>query len=102
MITPYTMFPNTQSKNIPFINKKPVPEYSEETLKGVLARHDTDGDGVLTRKELKEAFKAAGSSFPGWRAIRALCHADKNRDGVISEKELNNLLHYASKRGFTL
>ncbi|GMN35195.1 hypothetical protein TIFTF001_005135 [Ficus carica] len=93
------MFPNTQPKNVLFTKKKRVPEYSEDMLKGVLARYDIDGDGVLTRKELKEAFKAAGSSFPGWRAIRALCHADKNRDGVISEKELNNLVSYATKRG---
>ena len=97
---------NTNQKNISYKslqNKSgtPVP-YDEEKLKSVIRRYDVDGDGLLSRKELKKAFKTLGATAPGWRAIRALCHADNDRDGFIGEKELANLIQYANKRGYIL
>ncbi|KAG5543450.1 hypothetical protein RHGRI_016246 [Rhododendron griersonianum] len=76
---------------------------TEEQLKGLLKRHDKNGDGRLSRKELREAFRSLGLDFNGWRAWRALCHADENGDGYISEAEMKELVKYATKKwGFTV
>ncbi|XP_059635380.1 calcium-binding allergen Ole e 8-like [Cornus florida] len=73
------------------IRRVSVP-LSEEQIKGLLKRHDTNRDGKLSREELKAAFKTLGLHFSGWRAQRALRHADANEDGFINEEELNELI----------
>ncbi|KAH7846378.1 hypothetical protein Vadar_013294 [Vaccinium darrowii] len=76
---------------------------SELQLKGILKTYDSDGDGKLSREELRSAFKSLGLHFSGWRARRAVGHADRNGDGVISEEEMGELVKYAaSKWGFTI
>ncbi|XP_059635379.1 probable calcium-binding protein CML26 [Cornus florida] len=65
---------------------------SEEQIKGLLKRYDTNRDGKLSREELKSAFKSLGLHFSGCRARRALRHADANEDGFVSEEELNELV----------
>lgn len=76
---------------------------TEEQLKGLLKRHDKNGDGRLSRKELREAFRSLGLKFSGWRAWRALRHADGNSDGYISEEEMEELVKYATNKwGFTV
>ncbi|CAK9168715.1 unnamed protein product [Ilex paraguariensis] len=77
----------------------PLPD---DQLKGLLKRYDINKDGKLSRKELKEAFRSLGLKFSGWRARRALHHADANGDGVISEEEMNELVKYASRWGFII
>ncbi|KAK3231393.1 hypothetical protein Dsin_003274 [Dipteronia sinensis] len=79
----------------------PVPCTAEE-LRVAFWRYDTDRDGQLSRKELKEAFNYLGASIPGWRAHRALNHADKNGDGYISGKEVDELVNYAAKLGYVV
>ncbi|GMN35191.1 hypothetical protein TIFTF001_005138 [Ficus carica] len=71
-------------------------------MKGLFRRYDADGDSRLSMEELKNAFSSLGSFAPGWRAIRALCRVDKNSDGFVDEQELDNLVRYAAKRGYTL
>ncbi|KAG5543452.1 hypothetical protein RHGRI_016248 [Rhododendron griersonianum] len=84
----------TKSVNVPL---------TEEQLKGLLKRYDKNGDGRLSRKELREAFRSLGLNFSGWRAWRALRHADENGDGYISEEEMEELVKYATKKwGFTV
>lgn len=75
---------------------------SEEQIKGLLKRYDTNGDGRLSRKELEVAFRRLGLNFIGWKAKRALRHADANGDGYISEDELSELVKYATKWGFKI
>lgn len=75
---------------------------NEEQLMAWLRRYDTDGDGRLTKQELQDAFKSLGSTFPAWRAWRALRHADANGDGCINEDELRELVKYVIKRGYAL
>ncbi|KAK2995616.1 hypothetical protein RJ640_020252 [Escallonia rubra] len=76
---------------------------SDDQVKGLLMRYDTNGDGRLSRKELQAAFRKLGLRFSGWRARRALRHADADGDGHISEDEMKELIRYAaSKWGFTI
>ncbi|CAN6583249.1 unnamed protein product [Malus baccata var. baccata] len=63
---------------------------------------DKDGDGMLSKEEVKEAFRKLGSHWGGFRARRALRHADANRDGLISTEEINDLANYTLKCGYTL
>ncbi|PON94175.1 Parvalbumin [Trema orientale] len=80
----------------------PAVPYSEVQLKGVFKSSDANGDGRLSRQELRNAFASLGSFAPGWRACRALRRADKNRDGFVDEDELDYLVKYAAKRGYTI
>ncbi|CAI9115742.1 OLC1v1016732C2 [Oldenlandia corymbosa var. corymbosa] len=75
---------------------------SKEKLKGLFKQYDKNGDGLLDKSELKEAFKRLGAILPGWRASRSLQHADANGDGVISEDELVELVKYALQFGYTV
>ncbi|KAL6318323.1 hypothetical protein AAG906_039415 [Vitis piasezkii] len=69
-------------------------------------RHDTKAwnhkrcTGRLNKAELKQAFQHLGALIPGWRAHRALHHADADGDGCISEKEMKDLVEYAAKFGY--
>ncbi|KAM7514212.1 hypothetical protein LguiA_003795 [Lonicera macranthoides] len=75
---------------------------SEDQLKGLLKRYDTNGDGKLSKKELRAAFHKLGLRFSWWRAGRAIRHADANGDGYISEDELSELVKYCMKWGFNI
>ncbi|KAM7514213.1 hypothetical protein LguiA_003796 [Lonicera macranthoides] len=77
-------------------------DLSEDQLKGLLKRYDTNGDGKLSKEELSVAFRQLGLRFSWWRAGRAIHHADANDDGYISEDELHELVKYAKKWGFTI
>lgn len=77
--------------------------YTEAQLKAMFKRCDTDGDGRLSKQELKMAFSSLGSAAPGWRAFRALHRADGNGDGYINlDTELENVVKYALKRNYTI
>ncbi|XP_028067627.1 calmodulin-like protein 5 [Camellia sinensis] len=71
-------------------------------LKGIFKKHDKNGDGRLSRKELKKAFEELGAWIPDWRAWRGLSNADANGDGFISEEEMNSLVLYAMRFGYTV
>ncbi|CAL8102038.1 unnamed protein product [Prunus armeniaca] len=67
--------------------------YTEEEIMKVFKSHDKNGDGQLSKEELKEAFKELGSKSPPLRAWFAKNYADDNRDGFISiDKELSKLV----------
>ncbi|KAJ4717457.1 putative Calcium-binding EF-hand family protein [Melia azedarach] len=73
---------------------------TEEEWNQVKNRYDKNGDGRLSKKELRDAFNSLGSYFPGWRAWRALHYADSDGDGYISDDEYNNLVNYCRERGY--
>ena len=84
------MFPSTHRlKNIDKGCSKPVAD--EEHLNKIFDRFDSNGDGHLSWEELKSAYYSLGMSFPGLRALKALCVADENRDGYISQEEFIKL-----------
>lgn len=81
-------------------NRGSVP-LNEAQLKSWFTLFDANKDGRLSKEELKNALEGLGSTFPAWRAWRALRHADENGDGYISEEELDGLVKYIVKRGYS-
>ncbi|KAB2614368.1 calcium-binding protein CML10 [Pyrus ussuriensis x Pyrus communis] len=83
--------------------KKParVPRTREQVV-DLFNSFDKDGDGMLSKEELKAAFRELGSRWGGFRARRALSHADANHDGLISKEEIKDLVNYALECGYTL
>ncbi|KAG7943684.1 hypothetical protein I3843_15G055200 [Carya illinoinensis] len=75
---------------------------TEEQIKETFKRHDVNHDGLLSKQELKNTFESLGSKGSGYRASRALYHADANKDGYINEEELNRLIKYAVRIGYTI
>ncbi|KAG6608480.1 putative calcium-binding protein CML10, partial [Cucurbita argyrosperma subsp. sororia] len=72
----------------------PVP-FTKEQLREIFLRHDNDGDGRLSRLELKAAFESLGSNWSRFRARQCLKAADSNGDGYVTLDELDGLLDYA-------
>ncbi|KAK3029433.1 hypothetical protein RJ639_037718 [Escallonia herrerae] len=76
---------------------------SKEDLRGLLKRFDTDGNGKLSKDELKVAFQSLGLRLSGWRAGRAVRRTDADGDGQISEDEMLELVKYCTtKWGFSI
>ena len=76
--------------------------FSEEQMKAVFRRFDCDKDGRLSKVELKKAFNDLGSRVPIFRTLAALQYADENGDGFITEEELEALVQYAVRLGYTI
>ncbi|KAK6256601.1 hypothetical protein QUC31_000060 [Theobroma cacao] len=70
-------------------------------LRSIFKSFDYNQDGRLSKQELRKAFASLGSHLPGWRAGRGLHHADANRDGYVSDDELDDLVEYALECGYT-
>uniref|UniRef100_A0A2N9FZ25 EF-hand domain-containing protein n=1 Tax=Fagus sylvatica TaxID=28930 RepID=A0A2N9FZ25_FAGSY len=81
---------------------KQVPPINSQQLRDTFKKYDSNGNGLLSKAELENAFKSLGSHFPGWRAGRALHHADANGDNSISLEELDDVVNYAMKHGYVL
>ncbi|CAN6721550.1 unnamed protein product [Malus baccata var. baccata] len=81
--------------------KVQIPRTKEQVME-VFKSSDKDGDGRLSKEELKASFKKLGSRWSSFRAWRALGHADANKDGFISMEEIGELLSYALKCGYKL
>ncbi|KAG6674711.1 hypothetical protein I3843_15G055100 [Carya illinoinensis] len=75
---------------------------TEEQIKGIFKRYDANRDGFLNKEEIRNAFQSLGSRLPGYRAGRGLHHADTNGDGLIDNEELNALVEYGAKIGYTI
>ncbi|PHT89283.1 hypothetical protein T459_04396 [Capsicum annuum] len=89
-----------EKKEMPWLVSKDASiPLTEEQLEKILNRYDKNGDGKLSKQELKLAFKEMGLHFCGWKVSRAFHHADDDRDGYINKKEMIELVKYASKWG---
>ena len=85
----------------PTVNYKPLPP-TEDQLRNIFKKYDTNNDNKLSREELKKAFGYLGALIPGFRADRSLHHADANKDGYVNEREMDELVKYAVRVGFTV
>lgn len=69
-----------------------------EEFKEWLKQFDADGDGRISRNELREALRRRrGGWFTAWRSDRALRHADKDSSGFLDDSEIENLVAFAQK-----
>ncbi|EEF52421.1 conserved hypothetical protein [Ricinus communis] len=73
---------------------------TEGQLTAIFKENDANGDGQLSKEEVKRAFQQLGSRLPGFRVRRALRRADADGDGKISSDELGELIKYAGKLGY--
>ncbi|KAI0494840.1 hypothetical protein KFK09_024985 [Dendrobium nobile] len=72
-----------------------------EQFKAWLKSIDQNGDGKISRKELRHALRALGLKSPRWKAWRALVHADLNHNKHIDgDDEVEELIKYAVKRNW--
>uniref|UniRef100_A0A0D9X1K3 EF-hand domain-containing protein n=1 Tax=Leersia perrieri TaxID=77586 RepID=A0A0D9X1K3_9ORYZ len=62
-----------------------------------LMQFDTDKDGKINRKELREAIRRRGAPFAGLKAWFNVHLADKNRNGVVDGDEIKHLMGLAKK-----
>ncbi|KAJ6954963.1 calumenin-like [Populus alba x Populus x berolinensis] len=94
-------------KNMGFAVNNPKGEegnncLTKEQLKSFFLKHDNNHDYHLSRKELRQAFDELGAFSARYRAARGLSHADADKDGQIDMVELDDLVNYAYKLGYTI
>ena len=68
---------------------------SVEEFKEWLKQFDVDGDGRISRSELREAIRRRGGWFTTLKAGRAVRHADRNNSGYVDDAEIENLVAFA-------
>ncbi|XP_062188269.1 uncharacterized protein LOC133891560 [Phragmites australis] len=74
-----------------------------EEFKQWLKQFDTDGDGRISRRELREAIRRRGAWFSTVKAWCAVRHADRDRSGYVDDWEMENLIDFAEKElGFQI
>lgn len=83
-------------------SKSVSAKLTENQIKETFKKADVNRDGLLSKRELKNAFDSLGSKWPGFRAGRGLSLADANNDGYISEEELKETVKYALQIGYTV
>ena len=66
-------------------------------MKEIFKYHDSDKNGFLNIRELTKAFAFLGSIVPFEKASYDMAYANANKDGLISEAELDKLIDYAQK-----
>ncbi|KAK7815930.1 hypothetical protein CFP56_000947 [Quercus suber] len=60
----------------PTVNNKPLPGPTEDQLRNIFKKFDTNNDNMLSREELKKAFDYLGSLILAFVQTASLHHAD--------------------------
>uniref|UniRef100_A0ACD5YQV5 Uncharacterized protein n=1 Tax=Avena sativa TaxID=4498 RepID=A0ACD5YQV5_AVESA len=68
-----------------------------EEFRAWLAQFDADGDGRISREELREALRSLDLWFAWWKAREALRDADANRNGLVDPDEMGRLYAFARR-----
>ncbi|KAG8654751.1 hypothetical protein MANES_05G172801v8 [Manihot esculenta] len=76
--------------------------FTEEQLKKIFMQFDENRDNLLSKDEIKKAFNYLGAMIPEFRASRGIKKADTNGDGMVDLSELNDLISYAFKLGYSV
>ncbi|CAJ1973381.1 unnamed protein product [Sphenostylis stenocarpa] len=69
----------------------------EQFRRWLMTAFDTNGDGRISKAELRRAVRLTGGLFASWSSGQAFKFADTNHDGFIDEKEFINLAQFADK-----
>lgn len=85
-----------------FVSKPASVPLTAEQLKKIFKKSDVNGDGRLTKEEVKKAFEQLGSRNADFRVFRAFWHADSNKDGSIGMEELDELVKYVVSIGYCI
>ncbi|KAH7679569.1 EF-hand-containing protein [Dioscorea alata] len=72
-------------------------DMSLEEFKEWLSKFDTDGDGRISKAELKKAIKSVQGRFSSWKSRQGIRLADSDGDGFIDENEIENLVEFAKQ-----
>ncbi|KAF9622516.1 hypothetical protein IFM89_031920 [Coptis chinensis] len=73
-------------------------EMTIEEFKQWLKQFDHDGDGRISKDELRDALKSVGGWFTTWKSWRGVKSADANGNGFIDDSEMKHLVSFAEKR----
>ena len=73
-----------------------------EEFRAWLAQFDADGDGRISREELREALRSLDVWFAWWKAREALRDADANRNGVVDDGDEMGRLYAFARRNLHL
>ncbi|OEL38830.1 hypothetical protein BAE44_0000150 [Dichanthelium oligosanthes] len=88
---------------VQFPGKEHRTAITAEEFKLWLKQFDTDHDGRISRKELREAIRRRGAWFSGLRARFAVRRADRNHDGFVDDSEIEGLIQFAEREmGFRI
>jgi len=69
----------------------------EQFKRWLMTAFDTNGDGRISKAELRRAVRLTGGFLASCSSGRAFKSADANRDGFIDDNEFRNLAHFADK-----
>ncbi|XP_066392776.1 probable calcium-binding protein CML17 [Miscanthus floridulus] len=69
------------------------PAWAE--FKRWLKQFDADGDGRISRRELREAIRRLGACFASVKAWCAVRRADRDRNGFVDDCEMESLVEFA-------
>ncbi|OAY52686.1 calmodulin-like protein 4 [Manihot esculenta] len=79
----------------------PVP-LTEDQVRQIFMKFDLNGDNVLSREEIRQAFNYLGAMFPAQKARQGIKLADANGDGVVDMSEMEDLVKYAYNLGYVV
>ncbi|KAF6139082.1 hypothetical protein GIB67_010808 [Kingdonia uniflora] len=77
---------------------KSMHEMTVDEFKQWLKQFDRNGDGRISRDELREAIRSKGRWFTTWNSRQGVKSADANHNGFIDDNEIGNLLAFAEKK----
>ena len=81
----------------------PAP-FPVQQMRELFESCDANGDGKLSKPELRAAFNKLGALIPRFRAHQGMAVADGNGDGFIDldDNELEDLIKFALSFGYKL
>ncbi|KAF3779867.1 Calmodulin [Nymphaea thermarum] len=74
------------------------PSLSLEDFKRWLKQFDRNGDGLISKRELRAAMRSASVRLSWFKSEEAMREADANGDGLLDDEEMENLVAFAQNR----